>query len=234
MNKLKAFFTYIYTFIHEIFHNMRLRKLPFTGSDNYWNKRYETGGSSGLGSHYHLAQYKAEIINSFVNKYKIKSIIEFGCGDGNQLKLARYPSYKGYDISKDALSLCEKLFVNDNSKSFRLMDEYNGEKADLTLSLDVIFHLIEVDIYENYLERLFDASSKYVIIYSSNIDRMKDYKTPHIKHRKFTNWIEKNRPSWKLIKRIPNQFPQKCNFLIGSFSEFYIYQNINYFNQTNL
>ena len=55
-------------------------------SSKYWNERYKHGGNSGDGSYGHLAEYKAEIINDFIEENQIHNIIEFGSGDGNQLK----------------------------------------------------------------------------------------------------------------------------------------------------
>ena len=81
--------------------------------------RYETGGNSGDGSYNRLAEFKAEIINEFINKNKISKVIDFGCGDGNQLKLLRVPSYIGYDVSPRALQVCRKEFPNDHTKKFK-------------------------------------------------------------------------------------------------------------------
>ena len=52
----------------------------FLSSTDYWIKRYESGGNSGSGSYGVLAQYKAEIINQFVIRNKLSTVIEFGCG----------------------------------------------------------------------------------------------------------------------------------------------------------
>jgi hypothetical protein len=111
---------------------------PFPGSERYWIERYATGGDSGVGSHNKLAQFKAEVLNDFVWQNNVKSVIEYGCGDGNQLKLAEYPFYIGFDVSSVALARCDHLFHSDRTKSFRLTREYAGERAELTLSLDVI------------------------------------------------------------------------------------------------
>ena len=56
-------------------------------SKKYWNERYVTGQSSGSGSYNELAQFKGDIINNFFEENEIKSIIDYGVGDGNQLKL---------------------------------------------------------------------------------------------------------------------------------------------------
>ena len=68
-------------------------------SSKYWEKRYVTGGNSGDGSYGYLAKYKAEIINNFIEKNSINAIIEFGTGDGNQIKHMNYKNYIGFDVS---------------------------------------------------------------------------------------------------------------------------------------
>jgi hypothetical protein len=114
------------------------------------------------------------------------------------------------------------MFKNDVTKQFFPVNDWSGEKADLVLSLDVIFHLIEDSVFEGYMKKLFDASSKYIIIYSSN--KTKKTVASHVRHRKFTPWVEQNRPKWKLLKFIPNRYLYAGNNDAGSFSDFYIYK----------
>ncbi len=214
---------------------------PFHGSERYWIERYATGGNSGAGSYSKLAEYKAEVLNDFVKENNVKSVIEYGCGDGSQLKLAVYPNYIGFDIAPKAIALCRELFRSDSSKNFKLMEEYEGERAELTLSLDVIFHLVEDEVFESYMKRLFGSSDRFVIIYSSDSDtdeqaqkvaphvkRKKLTKwvevAPHVKHRKFTKWVEKNLRGWELIQHIPNKYPFTGDPNEGSFADFYIYK----------
>ena len=201
-------------------------EIPFISSENYWIHRYAKGGSSGDGSCGQLAEYKARIINEFVRQNMIASVIELGCGDGSQLKLAEYPLYTGFDVSLKALSICEEVFLYDTTKYFKLMDSYNNETAELGLSLDVIFHLVEDSVFAEYMNMLFSVGMKYIIIYSSDSDEnLKDQPT-HVRHRNFTLWIEQKMPEWKLIKYIANQFPFNGNTRTGSFSNFYIYEKI--------
>src|SRR6187549_2009572 len=107
----------------------------FEGSENYWKRRYNKGGTSGAGSYGYLAEFKAEFLNNFVRDHKVQSVIEFGCGDGNQLKLSKYPSYIGFDISPESIKRCSDLFMDDESKKFMLVTKYTNELAELTLSL---------------------------------------------------------------------------------------------------
>lgn len=197
--------------------------LNFKSSENYWLERYKKGGNSGFGSYGPLAQYKANILNEFVAANAIDTIIEYGCGDGNQLTLARYPHYIGFDISPDAIALCKRLFANDPSKAFYLMKEYAGQQAALTLSLDVIYHLVEDAVFENYMQVLFASSRGYVIIYSSNAEAG-SFSSPHVKHRKFTDWVEKCMPDWHLIRHIPNAYADSHKTKERSNADFFMYK----------
>jgi hypothetical protein len=67
----------------------------FPGSTKYWEDIYAKGGTSGPGSYNRLADFTADVINSFVKKHGITKVIGFGSGNGNQLKLARYENYVG-------------------------------------------------------------------------------------------------------------------------------------------
>lgn len=199
------------------------KPVSFSNTFEYWEERYKKGGNSGAGSYNKLAEFKAEVINKFVSKHSIKEVIEFGCGDGNQLQYFQFTTYIGYDVSSTAISICKAKYRNDDTKTFKLTESYNGEIVELALSLDVIFHLIEDKTYSNYMKRLFSASNKYVIIYSSNKNDVYKIKS-HVKHRKFTDWVDDNRPEYKLIKYIPNKYPFNGDGETTSFADFYIYE----------
>jgi hypothetical protein len=192
----------------------------------YWEARYANGGDSGVGSYAKFADFKAEVLNEFVQENKIEEVIEFGCGDGNQVVLADYPYYTGYDVSSTAVAMCRTRFAQDLSKAFRLASEYQGETADLTLSLDVIYHLVEDAVFAAYMRQLFGASRRYVIIYSSNKEDNYGREDAHVRHRKFTSWIAQNLHNWELVRHIPNRYPYQGDFTQGSFAEFFIYSMV--------
>jgi hypothetical protein len=195
-------------------------------SATYWEDRYARGGDSGSGSRGRLAEFKAEIINGFVTDNGIESVIEFGCGDGNQLKLAKYPKYLGFDVSAACVAACRSLFRADTSKRFELVHNYRGETAELALSLDVIYHLVELDVYEAYMRQLFSAAERYVIVYSSNSDDSAPLFARHIRHRRFADWINANQPDWTLLQCIPNRHPYSRDHRQGSWSDFYVYRKV--------
>lgn len=194
-----------------------LKQRAFAGSGKYWEDRYAAGGLSGRGSYGELASYKASVLNAFVAENRIQSVIEFGCGDGNQLSLAKYPAYIGLDVSATAIRTCINKFPEDNRKSFFLYDSLafqdSGDvfSAELGLSLDVTYHLIEDEIFHRYMSHLFDASSRFVAIYAWNVN---GGDKGHVKHRKFSDWVDIQRPGWELMRvnsEIP-KLPEACDF----------------------
>ena len=200
------------------------RKATFPGSEEYWEARYAQGGTSGVGSEGDFARFKAEVLNNFVATHRVRSVIEFGCGDGKQLTLAKYPRYLGLDVSPTAVRACTERFAGDDSRTFLLVQDYRQEPADLALSLDVIYHLVEDEAFHRYMTALFDASTRYVIIYSSNSDDNTSNDSVHVRHRQFTRWVDTHRASWRQLDRIPNRFRYEGDYRTGSFAEFFIYE----------
>ena len=224
-----------------------LKRLPFAGpmlvsaartlrrrrfsSTSYWERRYREGGNSGSGSYGALAQFKAEVLNAFVRDHGISSVIELGCGDGSQLSLAAYPRYIGLDVSASAVALCRKRFANDLSKEFAVYDCSTGgqgefPRAELALSLDVIFHLTEDRVFDAYMRALFKAATRFVIIYSDDSDTLGQSveSAVHVRHRKFSDWISANLPAWQCTQRIPNRYSSVCTVGgEGSWCDFWVY-----------
>ena len=118
------------------------------------------------------------------------------------------------------------IFAADATKRFLRSDSVPpGLKADLALSLDVIYHLVEDHVFDAYMRRLFESARRFVIIYSSNADQ----ETPaeHVRHRQFTRWVEHNRPGWHLHSYHKNSYPfDSQNIEQTSFADFYVYSPI--------
>lgn len=178
----------------------------FTNSKDYWEQRYSVGGNSGSGSYGLLAEYKAQYISNLIESEAIHSVIEFGCGDGNQLNLISYKSYRGLDVSNSAISICREKYLNKSNYSFDLVKNFAGEQYDLSLSLDVIYHLVEDTTFENHMRDLFRSSAKFVLIYSSDFNSSGE---GHVLHRNFSKWIFENAPGFELVSSEENPFREK-------------------------
>lgn len=206
-------------------------EVSFRNSSQYWKSRYSEGGNSGPGSYGRLAQWKAETINKLVAERKVQSVIEFGCGDGDQLRLASYPQYIGLDIAPAAIRSCIQKFGDDASKSFfaidtgAMSDRLGRLRSEMSLSLDVLYHLVEDEVRDSYLTLLFDSATRHVVIYSSN-GPLSVSTGVHERHRAFTPWVQENRPDWNLEQHIPNPYPARTAQGAGdetSPSDFFIY-----------
>jgi SAM-dependent methyltransferase len=200
--------------------SMLRQQLGFDGSASFWERKYAQGGTSGSGSYGALAEAKAKFLNDFVGENDVQSVIEFGCGDGHQLSLADYPRYVGLDVSRSVVRLCKRRFANDLAKSFFL---YDGDcfvdraglfAADLAISLDVIYHLVEDPVFETYMAHLFAAGRRYVVVYSTNMTMSRT--APHVRHRNFSSWVKGNCPEWRLAQeaRGPNSGSGRADFFV--------------------
>ena len=208
----------------------------FAGSAAYWQQRYAEGGHSGAGSYGKFAVFKAEVLNGLFDELNLRSAIEFGCGDGNQLRLLTIADYLGVDVNPEAVARCRAAFAGVPGRRFVLLssahggaraadgfDTYRGERADCALSLDVVYHLVEDAAFEAHMRLLFAAATRCVVIYSS--DRDADAADgPHVRHRCFTEWVAQQAPQWRLLRRVPNAYPFAGDWRTGSFADFHIYE----------
>ncbi|MBM7563930.1 class I SAM-dependent methyltransferase [Paenibacillus sacheonensis] len=138
---------------------------------SYWENNYKEGGTSGRGSFGDLAAFKAEVVNAIIAQYGVRRVMEFGCGDGHQLSLMHYPQYLGLDISPTAVQLCAEKNGDDPSKSFMLyrpgaFQNRGFVEADMTVCLDVLYHITDEADYRATLRDLFSPKPRVVVLYT--------------------------------------------------------------------
>ena len=161
---------------------------------DYWETRYKRGSNSGGGSYGESAKLKGDYVTNIINIYGIKTINDHGHGDCNQLKyITGYEKYTGYDISETIRKKCIELYSDVNNIFIDSIDKF--EECDLSLSLDVLYHIVDYNDFVNYIHNLFDKT-KYVIIYGMDIDMEND---PHVVSRQFTDYIENNINNFSLV-----------------------------------
>ena len=81
------------------------------------------------------------------------------CGDGNNLKLyTKIPEYKGLDVSETVIAARKEEWAGRPSRTFALVDAEAGPPrglvADMGMSLDVLYHVVEITLWKQYLENL--------------------------------------------------------------------------------
>jgi len=197
---------------------------PTLPSSELWDAVYSGGGTSGTGSYGRLAEFKAEIVNLLLAEHGIESAIELGCGDGHQASLIRYPRYLGLDTAPTAIDVCREAFGDDPTREYRAYQTGDEipERADLSISLDVIYHLLEDGVYERYMSDLFAVATRLVIVYSSDTEETTEW--PEVRHHRFSKWVDAHARDWVLRERIPNRYPYVPGDVDTSWSDFFVFE----------
>jgi SAM-dependent methyltransferase len=190
-------------------------------SADYWEARYRTGGTSGPGSAGRLARFKAGVINRFIAENGIRSVIDLGCGDASQLALLELPAdYVGVDVSPAALARAAARFPSRRFVGTEALRSL--PPADLTLSLDVLYHLVEDNVFAATMRTLFAWATRHVVIYASNLDAA--WPAAHVRHRRFTDHVATAEPDWRLMAHLPNPYPyDPARPDDTSFADFFLY-----------
>ena len=191
---------------------------------DYWETRYRHGGTSGAGSRGRLAAFKADFVNGFVAANAVDGVLDLGCGDGHLLSLLHVPAYIGVDVSHTALACCITRFPRHRFVPFHALDA--SVTADLAMSLDVVFHLVDDSVFARYMGALFAHARRFVLVYASNIER--NWNSPHVRHRRFTDHVAHTQPDWQLLAHVPNRYPFDPDRPDDtSFADFFVYTRGN-------
>jgi SAM-dependent methyltransferase len=161
----------------------------------YWERRYAAGGTSGAGSSGLIARAKAAYVNDLVLRERVASVVDWGCGDGQQIDLLRLPSYLGVDISPTAVAKC---LARHPGRAFLVWPPAGLEvtvRAELALSLDVVHHLVDDDDFRAYWSRLFASAERLVCVHSTDHDANG---ARHVRHRRHSHLAP---DAWDLVDR---------------------------------
>ena len=151
------------------------------------NPNYE--GSSGLGSAiwYNKKTY-IPFIHKFLKKYKIKSVVDLGCGDfriGLLLYGKTNIDYTGYDAYKGVIDYNNERFKENHNFHFihsdftSVQERKKIKNADLCIIKDVLQHLPN-DTIINFMNYIIKSNKfKYILIincYNTTTENTKDYR----------------------------------------------------------
>jgi 2-polyprenyl-3-methyl-5-hydroxy-6-metoxy-1,4-benzoquinol methylase len=144
--------------------------------------------------------------------------VELGCGDGNQLDIGKYPKYLGLDVSNTAVVKTRERFRDMKQYRFAQINIYDDLKSefgmfDVAMSLDVLMHLVEIEVYITHLLKLFSLAKKYVIVFAPNHDEPRARRNKLL-YRKFTRYVAAAFPQWEIA----------ALHLVGSIKQLVIYR----------
>jgi len=168
-----------------------------SGVSDYWEERYLAGKrGSGPGSRGEAAERKAAFVNALIAEHEVNRVIDWGCGDGEIARRLVCRRYVGLDVSPAAIALCQEI-VELPRRTWIAFDGWRRPQmpeAQLSLSLDVIFHLTEERLYRRHLRLVFGAAP-LVCIHSSNRNEEGE---SHVLHREFVPDVPKG---WEVLHR---------------------------------
>lgn len=206
--------------------------IEFSTSSEFWEKTYRLGNTSGSGSYGRVAAFKAKTLNDFVARNNIKRVLDLGCGDGNQNALFDFPHYTGIDTSETIINKNKALYADTPHREFFQNDCSDGGadthvyQPDLVVSLDVIFHLIEDELYNAYMNALFHSGNRYAIAFTHKLpagEPVPETQSDHTKFRDVEGWAIENAPDFQLIDCLPNPYINADDGLGKSPCYFYIF-----------
>ncbi len=147
-------------------------------AQTYWNGRYARGVNSGYGSYGEQLDKKLK----WLSDLSVQSITDIGCGDfntgSNLLELYPKASYIGYDISPVIIEKNKALYPYEFTTKFPPLG------ADLTLCIDVLYHVLDDVEYSALILNLKQALrfGKYLAVTAYEDEQPA---ASHLKIRKF-------------------------------------------------
>jgi len=153
----------------------------------YWEERYKKGQNSGAGSYGSNADFKAQHVNKIIDKYQCVDMVDYGCGDGNQLSLFTPIPYMGLDVSATIIRKNEEKYKNDRLKKFGCLNMkenvFELPSADLVTCLDVLFHVCKEEDWLKLIDMICNSILKVGVIIT-NTEEIEEEYFPHVNFKR--------------------------------------------------
>jgi hypothetical protein len=134
------------------------------------NENINYSGSSGTGSGIEYNKEYIEIVKNVINHYKIKNIVDLGCGDfriGRLLFDDMNVLYTGYDAYKKIIDYHITQY-QEPKYTFKHLDFYTNKESiiegDMCILKDVIQHWTTEEIY-TFMDYIIESKKfKYILL----------------------------------------------------------------------
>ena len=132
-----------------------------------WNHHYEAGGKSAEDDNYREpTRWKHDILNRFYTPGK-DTIIDVGCGDLQFWKddLTPGDKYTGIDISETIAAKNHEKYPNQTFIAAS-SDHTQNIKADVVICIDMLYHIMDDEVYLKTLGNLKKYAGSTILIYT--------------------------------------------------------------------
>lgn len=165
---------------------------PATGV-GYWDDRW-VNGPECPGSVGDQAMSKAAWLNSVIYDLDVRSLVDWGCGDGSQAALVNVGMYVGVEVAPSAWEAASVALATRDNCCIVLAPPGQSItiRADMAVSMDVVFHLTADHEYEEWLARVFGSATKFVAVHGTDYESVPN---GHMRHHEVTRDAP---PDWTL------------------------------------
>jgi len=136
--------------------------------------------------------------------------LDCGCGIGEFLNFLYQNEYKnlyGIDLSEKAITKIKEKYNSENFFSGNLTEIdsiFKGQKFDVVMSFDVLFHVIDDDDFEKVVQNMCQLSSKYIILHGMFPKRLPFLSCAHVKTRPYKDYLKiLKKYKFKEIESVP-------------------------------
>ena len=155
----------------------------------FWNERYRTQRwiGSGPGSRGIAQHYKANLLQKVLQKNKIASVVDVGCGDMCWLRTDRLCAedlggirFIGLDISEVAVQTNRWDFPGLEFEKYDLSRDPLPRRVDLVLCFDVLIHQTSREQFTQCLNHLLDGIARHALVSYKNPGQPRKAIMPHL------------------------------------------------------
>jgi 2-polyprenyl-3-methyl-5-hydroxy-6-metoxy-1,4-benzoquinol methylase len=119
--------------------------------DGAWGKDPDGQGTSGFGSKKETTSLYRAFLQKFLKTYKIRSVVDVGCGDWEFSKLINWKNiqYTGYDVVQSVIEKNQQVHGTSRIQFIHgdaVVDDLPS--ADLLICKDVLQHLPDEDVFK--------------------------------------------------------------------------------------
>lgn len=141
--------------------------------EKYWSEEIDDYKRFSAGNLWYNSRLQ-KLIDKYVDKNEVKSVIDAGCGDGIKTfllaEIFNNAKVKGIDFTSASIKHASNLYKRENL-SFEVMDVSSiNEVVDCITCLEVLEH---VDDWNDVLDKFIKCSPKYIIV-STVTGRMRE------------------------------------------------------------
>lgn len=179
------------TYSSYLFHNLIIKwrkegNYKMNDLRTHFENRYYKKLGSGKGSVGQLREFKHKILNQYLINYNKFRFVDFGCGDLSFWHGKPPKYYTGIDfarnIQKENAEKFDREFITSN------LAEVKGLFGEVVICFDVLFHILDEEVYFKILRNICNTSSKWIFIYTW-IKESNNYMKDHQKYRNFENYL---------------------------------------------